>query len=172
MNLTKPALIGLALACATLAHAEITYEVSIAGPLGSSLYGTITTDGTIGVIQNANIVSTNLSINDGQDPPTAGILNVLAGNDLDATASDLVFDYSASDGGAIQVQAVAAWYAVAGSPGHDQWYLTYDPCNACDTAPSPGGVIATAPEPASYALGLTGLGLLGVLRKRLVPTIR
>ena len=52
----------------TYAPANITYNVNLTFGSAGSMVGTITTDGTIGVLSTSNIVSWNLTLAD--SPPT------------------------------------------------------------------------------------------------------
>jgi len=73
---------------------NITYNVNLTFGSGSAV-GTITTDGTIGVLTPTNIVNWNLTLNDGTK---TGVLTpsntTISGSGLSATATTLLFDYS------------------------------------------------------------------------------
>ncbi len=73
---------------------NITYNVNLTFGSGSAV-GTITTDGTIGVLTPSNIVNWNLTLNDGTK---TGVLTpsntTVSGSGLSATSTNLLFDYS------------------------------------------------------------------------------
>lgn len=176
---------------AVTARADITYTIDTtitsSNPTGNAaqsdtVLGSITTDGTIGVINTANIVTYNLdlidhlnSANNVDLTPANASINEDNGSALTASATGLSFDYSGSGEFAIQ----------ANSPGPFSGYSyfcfsTGGTCLAGETI-SPGyifsdGVVATGaaapvgtqpldlpsaiPEPAT--LSLLGLGFAGV----------
>jgi PEP-CTERM motif len=98
------ALLSLLLGAAFLCSAStITYNVNLTIGAGS-VTGDIVTDGTIGSLVGANLVDWNLLLNDGA--ATFDLLGPLSGgnssfffntDDLSATASQLLFDFSGSD---------------------------------------------------------------------------
>ena len=73
---------------------NIIYNVNLTFGSGSAV-GTITTDGTIGVLTPSNIVNWNLTLNDGTK---TGVLTpsntTISGSGLSATPTNLLFDYS------------------------------------------------------------------------------
>jgi hypothetical protein len=80
--------------------------------LGGGVAGSIVTDGTTGVLTQANIVSWNLNLNGvgaTQNLTSVGAQSGvgIVGLDLTATASSLTFNYSAADGGYIAFQAIS-----------------------------------------------------------------
>ena len=82
---------------------EVAGELS---PLSDTVSGTITTDGTLGVLQSSDIVSYNLQLNDNLrpaydvdlTPANSGIVADI-GNGLSASATGLSFNFS--DSGAV-----------------------------------------------------------------------
>jgi hypothetical protein len=97
---------------AATAHANIVYIFNTtstsANPTGNPLQtdtvlGTITTDGTLGILASSNILSWNLNLIDGLNaannflltPANSEVVHVL-GNALSATATDLYFNFSMS----------------------------------------------------------------------------
>ncbi len=81
------------------AAANITYDVDRAIGAGS-ISGTITTDGTIGVLSTINIVDWELTLNDGTIQsnllgPLSGANSnyIVTGKSLTATATDLLFNF-------------------------------------------------------------------------------
>ena len=105
------AALGLAVGMSTVARANIVYTIDqsstvpeVTGelsPLSDTINGTITTDGTLGVLQSNNILSYNLQINDNLrpdfdvdlTPANSGIVEDV-GNGLSASATALSFDFS------------------------------------------------------------------------------
>ena len=80
----------------------ITYNVNLPFGAAGSMVGTITTDGTQGVLSNSNIVSWNLTLNDGSKvtvltPSTSA--SAWYGTDLTATPTSLLFNYNVGDNG-------------------------------------------------------------------------
>jgi len=72
-------------------------------PLSDTVSGTITTDGTIGILHSSNILSWNLNITDNLQPANDVVLTPLnsalvedVGNGLTASATGLFFNFSAS----------------------------------------------------------------------------
>ena len=103
------ALVPLALGAASLCSAgSITYQISLTAGVGSAT-GYIVTDGTIGVLGQANIIAYNLFLSD----PAADLNGFstwtlvcctffpFTGSDLSATATHLLFDFSGTDGGGV-----------------------------------------------------------------------
>ena len=67
--------------------------------------GYIETDGTIGVLGATNIVGWNLQLNDGASTYNlpGGVFFPFTGSDLSATASQLLFNFSGTDGGSVAI---------------------------------------------------------------------
>jgi hypothetical protein len=121
INVGFLAVLFLALAGATAQASDITYTVNetITGPVNGvagnpsqtdSVVGTITTDGTIGVLHTSDILSWNLDLIDDTNPQYSYLLttsnslfSVDYGGVLSATATDLFFDFSGT--GAMGFQA-------------------------------------------------------------------
>ena len=154
---------------------------------GGSLTGflTVTTDGTLGTLGAVNVVGFKLTLsglgdaaeNYGDHPVIA--VNgfnplVIEGTSLSATRSALFFDFDAG-GGVFGVQA------------GPYYLLTAADCTACDPSRefleldsefglrlSQAGVqqLGVVPEPGSWALLITGFGLVGAaLRRRRTVTV-
>ena len=86
----------------TFISPDITYNVNLPFGNSGSFVGTITTDGTIGVLGSSNIVSWNLTLNDGSKvtiltPSTS--TSSWYGGDLSATSTSLLFNYTIGDNG-------------------------------------------------------------------------
>jgi len=102
---------GFAIGTSTVAQANIVYTINqtsttpeVPGelsPLSDTVIGTITTDGTLGVLQSSNILSYSLQLNDNLrpaydvtlTPANSGIWYDI-GNGLSATATGLSFNFS------------------------------------------------------------------------------
>jgi len=170
----------------------IIYDVDQTVGVGE-VTGFVETDGTIGVLGASNILNWNLLLNDGTNTidllgPLSGSNSALgvAGSDLSATATQLLFNFSGSDNGWVLFQAPVL------STGSNFWCSGIMPngiggkTTGCSDEPagetlnvkpepneftslSGTQVIAstTIPEPGSLALFGSGLLLTGVLRRKL-----
>ncbi len=174
---------GVSLCSAT----SITYAVNEAAGTGS-VVGSITTDGVIGDLVQTDIVGWNLVVDDGSglsgDIFTLLVSNShdgVAANDLSATATSLLFNFSGTDGGYF------SFFGDNGVPGDVCFSSGSVSCvknpetagvailNTGNSHGAPFGyfastslsgtdVIATtsgdaAPEPATFALVVVGIGL-------------
>jgi hypothetical protein len=193
---TAHALIDVAVACVTFlsasgARADTVYDVS--ETLGGLvLTGTITTDGTIGVLSKPNFVSYNLSLVDLSNPPApmnpTNTHLSLDGNDVIATLTTLSFNFADTSAGDFSIDPTcgfpcgeAVWFSVGANAGSgssagffelEEFFSEGFPTS--ETVPKLSEeVIATAPSvtplPAAFPLFATGLGALGLFgwrRKR------
>jgi hypothetical protein len=156
-------------------------------PLSDTVIGTITTDGTIGVIQSSNIVSWNLQLNDNLRPyydvqltPANSGIVADNGNGLSATATALSFNFSDAGAGFAIQGTTHGFYS-----GYQYFCFqaTSGGCASGETIVpyyySVDGVAATGfsgtvplsgvPEPATWAtmlLGFAGIGLAAYRRAR------
>jgi len=184
--------VTLALAAAllpTAAKADITYAVDETVGAGSAT-GFITTNGTIGTLDIADIVNWNLTLNDGTNPPVDlegpasgnNSLALLVGSDLTATPTQLLFAFAAADGGRLQFYVIggpAICYSTivdcTGTPvGISLDTLTPD-THFVFTALSDTQAIAgpvPAPEPSTVVLLPVGIALLLLMRKRFAGPFR
>jgi hypothetical protein len=102
-------LLFAAIGAPTVAKADVAYAVDETVGAGSAT-GFITTNGTIGTLDSADILDWNLTLNDGTHPPVDlegpasgnNSLVFLIGSDLTATPTQLLFDFGAADGGRLQ----------------------------------------------------------------------
>jgi hypothetical protein len=184
--------IGLVLAVSTASQANITYSINqssttpeVGGelsPLSDTVLGTITTDGTIGVLQSSNILSWNLQLRDNFRPaydvtltPANSGIWLDIGDGLSATASGLSFDFSKA-GAVFIIQGTTHGF----SSGYQYFCFqaTGGPCLTGETIVpyyySVDGTLATgfrgpvslgAPEPATWAMMLLGFGSLGAVMR-------
>jgi hypothetical protein len=165
---------------ATAAQAIVYTGSHAIGPGSISI--SITTDGTLGVLAQANVIAWSFTMTNsgGTDTINEGnsSLSYLSGNAFQATATDIVFDYTAV--GHMQ------WDSF-GSGGNDVYCLdTPLAAETClDAAPSEVmivngafdgvrvgagrlvlGTTGAVPEPASWAMMIAGFGLVGAASRR------
>ena len=93
-----------------LRASDITYDVNQVVGSGS-VTGTITTDGTLGLVGTGDIVDWDLTINDGLASSEFVLTSansqeeVASSSDLSATASQLFFNFSGGDGGIFLIES-------------------------------------------------------------------
>jgi|GEM_PF-5594701 len=155
--------------------------------------GTITTDGTIGTITEANIYSASVSIQLGSDVTSftatqaggfgAGpsLFGLLGG--LSAAADGLYFDFDSegSDKGFWIEQGSGGFSGVEwskngtgcpyGGYGNCVWLDSFEPTASVEQSgsqkiASSQNIANVVPEPASYALVLAGFGLMGGISRQ------
>ena len=189
------AALGVAVGMSTVARADIVYTINQSSttpevpgelsPLSDTIIGTITTDGTIGVLQSNNILSYNLQLNDNLrpdfdvdlTPANSGIVEDV-GNGLTASATALAFNFS-DDGAVFAIQGTTDGFFSGFQ--YLCFQATFGPCAAGETIVpdyyAVDGVLATGlsgtlplngvPEPTTWAMLLLGFGGLGaVMRSR------
>jgi hypothetical protein len=166
-----------------LAHASpITYTLDQTVGSGS-VTGTITTDGTLGTLAVSNITAWDLNLL-GAGGVSLSLNNAnssleFARTDLSATATDLSFNFSATDNGYLVVQETGYHHSgydyYCDSAGNGTCYAGIsdvpgyykDSSAQYDGTPTGAQVIATAvPEPAALALLALPLTALAFLRRR------
>jgi hypothetical protein len=179
--LTIPIALLAILSPVVVRAADITYTVNSSAGASGSVTGSITTDGSTGVLGTADILNWNLVLNDGTNPTftlngTSNSAEEVVGLDLSATATQLLFDYSGSDGGFFLLESLTI--------GDDGPFVCFSASVACSTTPagislaalngegdavftelSDTGVIGTAgvsPTPEPGSLFLLGSGLLAM----------
>jgi len=163
-------------AMTSAAHATTVYTLSGQGIGSATATGTITTDGTLGVLTQANITGVNITVADGGGSAAVDSFTTLSGTDLTATASGLFFDYG---GGSSEYfvtfssDTTSAYCIATGSPTcsgvPDSEVIEVN--SVIHQGPSLAGStveIATAgvPEPATWAMVLVGFGLAGAAMRR------
>jgi hypothetical protein len=180
-------LLSLVLGAASLCSAApITYDVDQTVHAGR-VTGFIETDGTSGVIGTSNILDFNLLLNDGTttvDDLRSNSVFEVVGSDLTATATQLLFNFGASDPSFVI-------FELGGFVGANFWCATTGSfTNACDSADAVGeevlqvrgplltsplsgtqviasvGPAASTPEPSTLALLAAGIALLGFRKSK------
>ena len=182
--------IGKALALMLLAApvsafaGDITYYVDDVVGTGS-VVGSITTDGTIGVLSSSDLVSWDLTL---RAPNLLGGTQVLTQSNgtfsdtggFGATASHLVFNYGGTSGQLFIFEGgLHSDYWCGAASGGDACNLESDPAetigyssvtggNAEDVSEAGAGltVLASVPAPTTLALFSVGLLALGVVRRQ------
>ncbi len=190
--------IGFAIAAgmllASTAADAITYigqasgpNIDVSGPAGTATVNyAIRTDGTIGVVSNANIVDFSITIDvNGIGATTSGIGTLTnSGGLLSATPTQLLFDYKAFAGSfdrfvifdAASNQGLCFTNLASLCAGFGPvmaWFNNSGRIAAFQSKPLGSAVIGTAvPEPASWAMLIAGFGLTGLAfrRRRVVQT--
>jgi hypothetical protein len=125
--------------------------------------GSIVTNGTLGVLDQADLVSDHLMI-EGNVGPTltlSGTQNMLlTGADLTATANTLTFDFSGTDGGMFEIGSPGPAYAC---------FTTVDV--ACGNIPADAlGLSIDGPGDTVYVAGYAGAAVIAGLGTPLDPT--
>lgn len=169
--------------------ASATYNVNrIVGGIGT-ISGTIKTDGTIGTLQQANIIDWNLSINADSNLASLGqLLGPQSGNNssinlfpsaaLSATFNGLVstlyFDFGGS-GETFQVATsnnAVVWQMQGGVPFQDELIRESGPDFPIQAFEFRGstlaaiGVTSAVPETENFGLMMSGLALIAIAARR------
>jgi PEP-CTERM motif len=170
---------ALALALASAAPAAATvYNVNDVAGL-TTITGTITTDGTLGVLDASNILAWNLTITYGTEtavltgPPSITILD----NELSATASQLLFAFGDPGPGYVEISNGSysiVWAATRLNGDSISTYGLAPPYpSSINGMPNTSGnfsfqggstlpIASVVPEPSTSALMLVGFGGLGL----------
>ncbi len=181
-SVTFSILLSAAMVSPSLLRADnITYNIDQTVGAGS-VTGTITTDGTIGVLNTGgvidgpvgfagNIVAVNLVLSDGTntEPLSGGIFSSV-GSDLIASATDLTFDFGAPDAGGFALYSGYAFYdqlCYSAACGGISIYNVDLDGQTVATSETGTQVIGTVPDASGLSLaGITAIGILGAFRKK------
>lgn len=178
-TMTVPAAL-LSVALAMPAKATV-YVVNLSGG-GGTATGTISTDGTIGALSVANITGWSLDLTSGANDAaikSSGASRVrMFGSGLTATSAGLFFDFSATNYAIFEL-----WPSVGTlnflcftggvNCGGATNQISIGASNEVSTVAKTGvqqiaavASVASVPEPASWALMIGGLGLVGMSMRR------
>jgi hypothetical protein len=181
-------LVSAAMVSPSLLRADnITYNIDQTVGAGS-VTGTITTDGTIGVLNTGgvidgpvgfagNIVGVNLVLSDGTntEPLSGGIFTSL-GSDLIASATDLTFDFGAPDAGGLALYSGYSNYdqlCYSANCGGISIYNVGLDGQTVAISETGTQVIGTVPDASGLSLaGITALGIIGAFRKKFMISPR
>jgi hypothetical protein len=177
MNNVLKVLLFLALAVSVCMADDATYAVNLIFGSGS-MVGTITTDGTDGVLNTSDIVSWNLTVTDhGANSTTLTPLNssvssdlgngVGANGDLSATPTSLLFNYAVGDGGSWSFAGATGQFCITSTTNcfgpadtFGTWDINND--NQWTYAYASGQQILGSEVPEPGTLGLLGTGLISL----------
>lgn len=141
----------------------------------------ITTDGTLGVLSMANVLSWSFTLTDPGGTVTLDTGNssfsYLSGNAFQATATDIVFDYTAIghmqwDNGAstaLCFDTPAAQFSCSGVPPSEVVVVAGSTTIVERAGRFVLGTSGAVPEPASWAMMIAGFGLVGAAARRRRP---
>jgi hypothetical protein len=177
------AFMAIGLGFAGPCNADIVYDVNLNFASGS-IVGTIETDGTVGNLNNNNLVAYSLNLSDRYNTsiisgsaPTESSATFEGIYFATATASGLFFNFGTGGQylllGSISPTGSAACFAASDSGcGHGNVQLKVDGDSYVDSGSAYQGVteigIAAVPEPSTWAmmiLGFAGVGFMAYRRK-------
>jgi hypothetical protein len=142
--------------------------------------GTITTDGTLGVLSQSNITGLNITVADTTNSFTLTFSDLLfSGSDLSATATGLFFDFAGLDGGffaGVNLGPTFNGYCVASlgqscefTPASEALLVASQLYQGpVQTGEVQIAAVAAVPEPSTWAmllLGFAGIGFTAYRRK-------
>jgi hypothetical protein len=177
---TRISVFALALASAAPAAATV-YDVNDVAGL-TTITGTITTDGTLGVLGPSNVLAWNLTMTYGAQtavltgPPVITIL----GNDLSATASQLLFAFGDPGPGYVEITDSPVSIVWAATRLNGDSISTYGlapdyPADLNGDFSFQGGstraIASVVPEPSTWVMmlaGFAGVGFVGYRRTKRV----
>jgi hypothetical protein len=184
VNSINRACAAIAIACAATATAADAAVFDINRTIGAgSVVGTVTTDGTTGVLSTGNITAWSLTLDDGVSSflLTDGNGEVLVlGSALSATATELLFDFAQFGVALFQNPSIGSsvnyWCVEGPSSGCTFFGIANGAAEVVATLAGDVGVVQSGQVvigttdavgvPAPAAMALFGLGLLGLAAAR------
>lgn len=167
---------------------DITYDINQTVGTGT-VVGTITTNGTLGVLTESDIVGGSVTITGLGLSYAAGLpssIFVFSGDDLSATDESLIFNFSGTDDGGLAIAGKSslnfywnigtAGFALGGDPA-DPGEDIYDGFTETNTPAESGAVaignVVTAPEPATSSLLLFAFAPLALMlvKRKYMPSL-
>ena len=153
---------------------------------GASAQLSITTDDTIGVLSSTNIIDWTIVLNEGGNTftlrgagPSRNSALQIAGSALSATATDLIFNFSASglayalfqspgigSGQTFYCVQTNSCFDSSGSAEALEAGLTFSPTRAVRTGQVVIASTGAVPEPSTWAMLIIGFGATGAAMRR------
>jgi hypothetical protein len=176
MNITARLFsVVIAIAAMTGAANATVYTLSGQGIGPATATGTITTDGTLGVLSQSDIIGVDLTVADANGSVAADTYILVIGADLTATAKGLFFNYDGIDAAFVTYSTdFESGYCMATGPGTcagvpDSEAILVN--NKLYQGPSLAGLnvefaTAAVSEPATWAMLIMGLGAVGATLRR------
>jgi hypothetical protein len=174
--------VGFLFVSANTARADIVYNF-VAETIGPyTVTGTITTDGTIGTLSTSDIVAWDLTATDDSNPSisfnTATGFAFVAGSDLSATATQILFNFTGSDSSSFDTGTTSgdSWHVETESVDGSEYWGEDLVCDTCSTdewenyseQSNSAFVVAqtsSVPEPGSAFLLETALLALAIAKR-------